>query len=318
MSNDYSINQTWKPLKLSLFIALILFVLGCNTQKNYEVEDGKISVNGIEIYYKTMGKGTPTFVLHGGPGDSHDTMLQLKALADQYKLIFYDQRAAGRSSGDEDTSAHSVENFVEDLEQLRLKLAPGKINIIGGSWGAMLAMQYAMKYSKNINALVLMSSMGIRAEYVKAYRANIDKNRTTEDNRKLEEIVNTADFKNRIPDTMEKYWRIYFRAYFYNPELADNINLWMRDTTYKQIPGRYAKLGTFLNSYDLQDDLNKISCPTLILHGDYDPTPIEWVKPIHDNIAESQMSIIKNAGHWLWVEAPDQVLTIIRKFFAEN
>ena len=89
-----------------------------------------------------MGQGVPIFILHGGPGDSHDTMLQLQALADQYRLIFYDQRAAGRSTGDADTASHTIEQFVEDLEQLRLKLAPEKINIIGGSWGAMVAMKF--------------------------------------------------------------------------------------------------------------------------------------------------------------------------------
>ena len=318
MFNNYHSIKISNTISISLFIAVIFFILLCNSQKTNEVNDGKISVNGIEIYYKTMGMGTPTFILHGGPGDSHETMLQLKPLADKYKLIFYDQRAAGRSTGDEDTASHAVENFVEDLEQLRLKLSPGKINIIGGSWGAMLAMQYAMKYSNNINALVLMSSMGVSSEYFKTYRANIEKNRTTEDSLKLEQIAGTVEFKKGFPETMENFWRVFFRAYFYNPDLADSINLWMRDTTYKQIPGRYAKLGEFFNSYDIRDELKKISCPTLILHGDYDPAPLEWVEPIHENIPESQMLILKNTGHWLWVENQDEVITSIRKFLNDN
>ena len=78
-------------------------------------------------------------------------MLQLTNLSDRYKLIFYDQRAAGRSTGYADTASHTIESFIEDLEQLRMNLPPGKINIIGASWGAMLAMQYAM---------VLLGSMG--------------------------------------------------------------------------------------------------------------------------------------------------------------
>ncbi len=306
--------QFINQLVISLLISLSILFYRCNSQNSSDVTEGKLHINSTEIYYKIIGKGSPTFILHGGPGDSHETMYQLKELSDQYKLIFYDQRAAGRSSGDADTASHSVEQFVEDLEQLRLKLAPGKINIIGGSWGAMLAMQYAMKYSSNIKAMVLMSSMGVSSEYFKTYRNNIEKNRTKEDSLALQQIAKTDEFKNRYPETMEKFWRIYFRSYFYNPDFADSIKLCLRDTTYKVVLGRYAKLGEFFRDYDIHEDLKKITCPTLILYGDYDPTPIEWVQPIHDNIAESQISIIKNAGHWLWVEAPDQIFPLIRKF----
>ncbi|MCP4703392.1 MAG: alpha/beta fold hydrolase [candidate division Zixibacteria bacterium] len=299
----------------TIFILFVLMLIGCGSQKGSDGDVGKIAVNGIEIYHKTVGAGTPTFVLHGGPGDTYETMIQMQSLADEYKVIFYDQRATGRSTGDEDTASHTVEQFVEDLEQLRLKFGGGKVNVIGGSWGSMVAMQYAMKYSDNINRMVLMSSMGIRAEYFGHYLTNIEKNRTSEDSLALEKIAETDGFKNRLPETMEKFWRVYFKAYCYNPDLVDSLQLWMRDSTYKQVPGRYANLGKFMRSYDIEDDLKKITCPTLILYGDYDPTPVEWVKPIHDNIAGSKMAIIKNAGHWLWVEAPDRVTGLIREFF---
>lgn len=301
-------------INISSLMITILFTLGCSMQDNYVIEEGKISINGAEIYYKTIGAGTPTFVIHGGPGDTHDTMLQLKDLADQYNVIFYDQRAAGRSTGDEDTESHTIEVFVEDLEQLRTHFGGGKVNIIGGSWGSMVAMQYAMKYSDNINGMILMSSMGIRAEYFEEYLANIEERRTLEDSLELEQIAKTDEFGKREPETMEKFWRIYFKAYCYNPELVDSLQLWLRDSTYKQVEGRYAKLGEFMRSYNIEDDLKKITCPTLILYGDFDPTPVDWITPIHENIADSKMEIINNAGHWLWVEKPKEVMASIRNF----
>ena len=303
-----------RSLIICVLISFSIFFNSCSSPKSFEFTEGKLQIESAEIYYKIIGHGIPTFVLHGGPGDSHSTMLQLTDLADQYKLIFYDQRAAGRSTGDADTALHTVAQFVDDLEQLRLKLAPEKINIIGGSWGAMLAMQYASKYSQNINAMVLMSSMGVSSEYFDSYRSNIEKHRTPEDSLALIQITSTENFKKRIPETIEKFWRLYFRSYFYNPDFTDSIKLWIRDTTYKSVPGRYAKLWEFFSDYDIREDLKAISCPTLILYGDHDPTPLEWVKPIHESIAESQLRIIKNAGHWLWVEAPDQIFPLIRSF----
>jgi len=41
---------------------------------------------------------------------------------------------------------------------------------------------------------------------------------------------------------------------------------------------------------------------------------MEGAKQIHENIPGSQLAVIKNAGHWLWVEAPDQLFPIIRDF----
>ena len=292
-------------------------LFGCGSHGAPEIEEGRIQVNGIDIYYKTMGRGTPTFVLHGGPGDAHDTMLEFGDLADQCRLIFYDQRAAGRSTGDQDTASHGIENFVEDLEQLRLKLAPEKINIIGGSWGAMLAMHYAFKYSDNINSLILVSSMGVSSDYFVHYRANIAANRTPEDSIAIEQISSTEEFKSGHPKAVEKFWRHYFRAYCYDPSFADSINLWIRDTTFEVVKGRYYRLWEFFANYDIRDEIKNISCPTLILYGDHDPTPFDYIQPLADGIPGSQLITIENAGHWLWVEAPERMLLLIRGFWKD-
>ncbi|MFH2034906.1 MAG: alpha/beta fold hydrolase [Candidatus Zixiibacteriota bacterium] len=300
---------------IAFFIIFFSFIFHiCQSSEMINIKDGFIQINNINIYYKTMGSGPPIFILHGGPGDAHDTMLQFKKLADQYKLIFYDQRAAGRSSGDEDTAAQAVDNFIEDLEQLRLKLAPEKIDIIAGSWGAMLAMNYAFKYSENINSLVLVSSMGISSDYLALYRANIARNRTREDSIAIEQIAKSDEVKNNDLEAIEKYWRLYFKAYCYNPTYADSITLWIRDTTYHEVEGRYNRLWEYFRNYDIRDKLSSISCPTLILYGDYDPTPFEYIQPIDDSIPNSELVIIEEAGHWLWVEAPDKIMPIIRDF----
>lgn len=308
-------NQT-RLLGILFFLLFVVQLTACKS--GFPIKEGILKIGSADIYYKTMGKGTPTFILHGGPGDTHDTMLQLSPLVNDFKLIFYDQRAAGRSTGDADTASHTIDQFVEDLEQLRLKLGSDKINLIGGSWGSMVAMQYAIKYSNHIRAMVLMSSMGIRSEYFPFYQANIEKKRTSEDRLALERIQKSEGFQRRAPDEIEKYWRIYFRAYCCNPTCADSLHLWVRNTNEPEVPGRYAKLAEFIADYNLEEDLRNIKCPTLILHGECDPTPVEWVVPIHEEISGSQFQIIPNAGHWLWVEGVDQVIPKIRDFFKEN
>jgi len=299
-----------------LLLCVGIFMLSCSQQPS-TAKEGRIEINGIEIFYKTVGSGQPIFVLSGGPGDALETMSPFEALSDEYKLIFYDQRAAGRSTGDADTASQDIDNFVEDLESLRLKLAPEKINIIGGSWGCTVAEHYAFKYPENINAMVLISPMGVSADYFPIYRANIAANRTTEDSIAIEEIAASEEFNRRQPEAVENFWRHYFRAYCYDPSYADSINLWYRDTTFEIVEGRYQRLWEFFGSYDIRDSLKLITCPTLILYGDYDPTPFDYVQPLNTGIANSKLVRFEEAGHWLWVEATDKILPVIRSFLQE-
>ena len=305
-------------LIISIILSVVFFQLSCSSNQEKKSNEGLIAVNGTELYYKTMGEGTPTFILHGGPGDSYETMLQLAPLADSFKLIFYDQRASSRSHGDEDTASQTIEMFVEDLEQLRLKFTNEKINIIGGSWGTLVGMKYALKYPEHVNKLVLLSPLGYNGKFLLDYMNNYNKAKIQSDSLEMMNIITSDEYKNKDPEALKKFWRVYYRAYFYNPIYADSLHLWFRDSTYAQVPGRYRHIGQFLQTYNLRNELSKITCPTLLLRGDKDFIPIRWIEPFEEIIPNSHLIIIQNAGQWLWVEATDQVLESIREFLNEK
>ena len=97
--------------------------------------------------------------MHGGPGASHDYFLPyLTPLARHYQLIFIDERGSGRSQTLEDVSAYTVENMVEDVEAVRQALGLGQVSLLGHSYGGVLAQAYALKYQKNLSALILAST----------------------------------------------------------------------------------------------------------------------------------------------------------------
>ena len=308
--------QIKSKLLVFLLLAVIILCFGCKSNSVPEIEEGRLQINGIEIYYKSIGEGYPTFILHGGPGLGHDHMLQLTNLSDRYKLIFYDQRAAGRSTGYADTAYHTIENLIDDLEQLRLSLVVGKINIVGASWGAMLAMQYAMEYTDNINALVLLGSMGGSSSgWVEEFSANIKKNRTAADSLTIAQIESSDEYKNRVPEVMARYTKTLFRSYFFNQDLADSIKMWIPDSAQKKVEGRYASLSRYLNDYNIHDDLKRIKCPTLIVHGDADVIPVYVAERLNKSIEKSKLIILPNVGHFLWIEAPDEIYRVIDEFF---
>src|SRR5690349_16675538 len=125
----------------------------------YKMEEGFVDAGGVMIYYKTLGNGEPLMIVHGGPGASHDYLLPyLLPLARTNELVFIDERGSGRSSKLEDPTGYTVENMVEDVEAVRAALNLGKINLLGHSYGGVLAQAYAFKYQQNLNHLILCST----------------------------------------------------------------------------------------------------------------------------------------------------------------
>lgn len=109
--------------------------------------------DGSCLYYETMGKGQPLILLHGNGGSSHFFASQVKTLKKYYHLIVVDCRGRGHSS---DCSHHiTYDLMVEDLEAIIRHENLGKVNVLGFSDGANLALCYAQKYPHRIHSLIL-------------------------------------------------------------------------------------------------------------------------------------------------------------------
>src|SRR5215469_3966066 len=99
-----------------------------NSSSVYPMHEGFVDAHGVMIYYMMVGRGAPLFVVHGGPGASHDYFLPyLLPLARHNQLVFIDERGSGRSQQLSDPSGYTVENMVEDDEGVRYGITHGNI-----------------------------------------------------------------------------------------------------------------------------------------------------------------------------------------------
>lgn len=131
------------------------------------VEDASlpaIEVNGARIHLETMGNpANPVIVfLHGGPGGDYRGMLRLAArydgysLADDYFLVFWDQRGAGLSER-QGKSVLTIDTYVDDLDALVDRYSPGRpVYLVGQSWGGMFATQYINTHPQRVAGAVLI------------------------------------------------------------------------------------------------------------------------------------------------------------------
>ena len=270
---------------------------------------------GTKLFYTVMGTGTPILILHGGPGLDHSYLLpQMAKLSGQYKLIFYDQRGTGRSGGSVDTESITLDKFIDDVEGVRASFNLDKVNLLGHSWGAMLAMLYAMKYPGHVHSLILADCSGASAEYLRQGNG-IQKGRLTESERLVIATLTQMDtFKNRTPETMEEYFRILFRATFFDKKLVDSLTLAFTDATARNVITIGQLLFRGMENFDYHKQLSAITCPTLIIHGSGDAVPVEAALKIHKRIRNSQLVILQRSGHFPFIESPAEFFKAISDF----
>jgi pimeloyl-ACP methyl ester carboxylesterase len=93
-------------------------------------------------------------VINGGPGFSHVAAPPAGVLAPQFRTVFYDQRGTGLSHTPSDR-AFDLPHQVGDLEALRRRLGTQRIDLLGHSWGGLIAAAYAAEHPRRVGALVL-------------------------------------------------------------------------------------------------------------------------------------------------------------------
>lgn len=145
--------------KVAALFVLVFFITINTTQGHDGIFSDKASINGVEIYYEIEGDGPPILLMHGGLGGDHWTFHwpgALRPLADTYKLIYYDHRGNGRSTGAANTV--TFENLSKDAEGLRQFLGLGKVIVLGASYGGVIALHYTLHYPDSVAGLILQSA----------------------------------------------------------------------------------------------------------------------------------------------------------------
>lgn len=284
-----------------------------------QYKDTLLNVNGTTLYVKEMGKGSPIIVVHGGPGLNHSYFFpHINALAKKHRLIFYDQRACGNSSGNLDSTQMTLQLFVEDIEAIRSSLNLGRITILAHSWGGLVAMNYASKYSHNISSLILSNSVSPKfGEFEKETNQRLKVRIPQEDSILRTEILKSAEFKSGNLEAYTRLFKLSFKPSFYYGSSLKKFQLLLPpDFLNKRKVLFY--MSKELSAYDFYESLKNISCNTLIIHGDYDGMPLDLSKKIHTNIANSKLEIIKNAGHFPFVDKPKEYVNVITQFLKQT
>ncbi len=253
----------------------------------------------FNVWTKRVGNNptTKVLLLHGGPGATSEYFEAADAYFPQgnVEYYYYDQMGSGKSDNPNDPRLWNIESFVEEVEQVRkaLELDASNFIILGHSWGGILGIEYALKYQKNMKALIVSNMMSSIPEYVQYANNVLGPQLPPEILEKIKSYEALEDYTN--PEYLGLIEAYYYPKHVLrmkpsewpNPVMRAFANLNYPLYLKMQGPSEFGVVGdAVLKNWDRTSDLEKINIPTLMIGAAYDtmdPKAMEKMSEIVQN-----------------------------------
>ena len=293
--------------------------------------DGKyITVNGAKLWVVTVGKGDPLVLIPGGPGGSHPGLRRFDSLAKNFTLIYFDGFGRGKSDTAKDVTAYSLARDIEDLEGLRIALHYDKWNVLGHSYGGVVAQGYALKYPSHVSHLILANTFH---SFIMWQENDDNSNHEIKTNypEVWEELRQIRDAGAVSSD--EQHQKIYAKVpygflYAYNPEnFVSRSNIRKQpypnafnSKLYYQLVGKDGDfiVGNDIGNFDFRKDLKKLTMPVLIYGGRYDRVAVpKMMVKYKEYCPRAKFIMFETSGHNPQVEEPQNLFPAITDFLSK-
>jgi proline iminopeptidase len=310
----------------SVAIALAAAVGAGATQSATTARESRIRVESATLYARDIGRGQPMIVLHGGPDFDHLYLLpDLDRLADAYRLIYYDQRGRGQSAQGVKPDDVGLASDVEDLDRVRRHYRLESAALLGHSWGAVLALEYAIRHPGRVSHLILMNPAPVSTADVAVFRkAYVEK--LGDAMARQREILASPEYKEGNPDAVTARYRLHFKPALKRPEHYQKLMAAMQAVFHDQgsagiikaraVEDRLMRDTWERPDYDLLPRLRALDIPALVIHGDFDFIPAEISEHITRALPSARMVTLADCGHFAYLECPAGVRDALDDFFA--
>ena len=312
--------------KSFLFFLLLLLIETGYAQNNPDsYTDGKyIEVNGAKLYVVLVGHGDPIIVIPGGPGGAHPGYRVFDTLAKDNEIIYYDAFGRGKSDTAKDVKEYTLARDIEDVEGLRKALHFEKLNVLGHSYGGLVAQGYALKYPEHVSHLILANTFH---SYL-MWQAN-DDNSNHEIKTNYPEvwdslmIIREAGAVSSDPEHQRLYGEVpYGFLYGYNPDNFLNRGRKpypnsFNSKLYYQMVGRDGDfiVGNDIGSFDYRKELKNLKMPVLIYGGRYDRVAVPvMMEKYKEYCPQAKFVMFERSGHNPQIEQPDELFPLIENF----
>lgn len=278
--------------------------------------------NGYRVWTKRVGHGPiKILTLHGGPGCTHEYFECFEDFfpKDQFQIILYDQLGSYHSDQPKDTSLWKVERFCEEVEQVRKTLGLENFYLYGQSWGALLAIEYTLKYQRHLKGVIFSNITGSVESYISYLQTlRLQLPQSVQDRLSLYEAK--EDFLNPEYEKIlfdEVYSRYLCRLHPW-PEPLLRSFAHLNPQVYQTIqgPNEFVVTGNFKN-WNRWNDLSKITVPALVICGRFDTMNPADTEKMGALIPNSMIKICENGSHCALYDDQENYFQTLRSFLDE-
>jgi pimeloyl-ACP methyl ester carboxylesterase len=260
----------------------------------------RAEVNGLSVAYRIAGEGPPLVLLHGFLCDSRCWRPQLADLSDTFRLIAWDAPGAGSSSDPPDT--FTTTDWAQCLAGFLDLLGVEAAQILGLSWGGILAQEFYRSYPDRVLSLVLCDTYaGWKGSLPEsAYKKRLERCY-------LESLLPPEEFVPRwVPE-------------FFTEGAPHDLKEEMSEVISEFHPVGFRLMAKSSADTDTTHVLENIEVPTLLVWGDDDRrSPMNIAEQFREAIPKAELAIIAGAGHVSNMEQPEKFNAQVRRFCESN
>ena len=262
--------------------------------------------DGASLFVEELGDGFPLFVLHGGPGFDHSMFRPwLDPLADDFRVLYVDERGQGRSDR-VDPATLTLEVFARDVDLLAEALELDRFALLGHSFGAIVTTAHAIELG-TAAAYVISgggdSSAALEGDVAASLEALGDDGAEIAASWEREKTVATDE-------EMLELWRAQMPMHF----AGEPPRGYGEGTVFSpEVLRHFANVG--YGDFDFVPYLHHVRRPTLVVVGEHDRvTTPRAARVLQQGIAESELHVVSGAGHMSYVEEQEDYLGAVRGF----
>ena len=301
-----------KPLILLILVFLYIY----NAQA--QVSDS-VQLSNASLYYEIKGEGSPILLLSGGPGLSSKQLSSLRdSLSQKYKCILFDQRGTGQShTSPLDSTTINLKQSVEDISSLLRKLKLDRVTIVGHSWGAMLAVNFAIAHPTQINKLVLIGSGPLAFSDFVIQEANIMARASIAEREYIEHLQDSISQAKSPSESIayrKQLGKQFLRLISYDATRIDSIFEEVSKSRTNQAMQFLMFQDLQKMNYNVKNKIGSLNFPTLVICGRQDPIglfPSIYLKDLNNKF---KLVWIEKSGHFTWLENHESFYLELFKF----
>lgn len=249
---------------------------------------------------RTGPRGSPPVVLVHPVGlDLSYWGGQIEVLRDDYDVVAFDLPGHGSSPGA--PADWTLDKAADVLAQVVRSTGNGSAHLVGLSVGGMISQALTLAQPDLVRSLTLIDTA---ATFPEEGRAGM---------RARAGMAREGGMQAVLPSTLQRWFTA--RTVERRPDLIDRVS----KTLLADDPLVHAAMWDMISALDLVSQLHRISCPTLILVGEHDPSsPLAAARVLQENIAGAEMHIISGTSHMAPLEKPDDVNGYLETFLNKH